>query len=234
MEELSLELLNSSRYLWLFFGAFLAGAITSLAPCSLLTVPLLVASAVGLGRGAQGRDRVKFTLIFSALFAFGVMISFSILAYLVAKLGVFLSIAPFWAYALAGILALAFGFYSLGFLGELDKTKIFSKLLQLKFLGVFLVGVVFGLVSSPCASAPLVAIISLAASLGSFEAYILVLVFAFGHSLLLLIAGASVGFTQKVASNKTVAMFSSALTKFFSFVLIGIALYLFYQGWLGL
>lgn len=234
MENYFIELLNSTNFFWLFLGALGAGALTSLAPCSLLSVPLLVGSAVGLSKDIDERNRAKFTLIFSSIFAFGVMLSFSILAYLVAKLGLFFSIAPFWAYMLAGVLALAFGLYSLGVLGGFNKNALFSKLLNLKFLGVFLVGVIFGLVSTPCASAPLVAIISLASSLGSIEAYLLVLVFAFGHSLLLLIAGASVGFTQKVVANKHIALFSSLLTKFFAFVLIAIAIYLFYQGWLGL
>lgn len=234
MESYFVELLNSTNFFWLFLGALGAGALTSLAPCSLLSVPLLVGSAVGLSKDIDERNRAKFTLVFSSIFAFGVMISFSILAYLVAKLGLFFSIAPFWAYMLAGVLALAFGLYSLGVFGEINKNAMFSKLLNLKFFGVFLVGIIFGLVSTPCASAPLVAIISLASSLGSIEAYLLVLVFAFGHSLLLLIAGASVGFTQKVVANKHIALFSSLLTKFFAFVLIAIAIYLFYQGWLGL
>lgn len=234
LENFILELLSSTNFIWLFLGALLVGALTSVAPCSLLSVPLLVGSAVGLSKDIKEEKRARFTLIFSALFAFGVVISFSILAFLVAKLGMFLSIAPVWAYLLAGVLALGFGLYSLGILGELDKTKIFQKLLKLKFFGVFLVGIVFGLVSTPCASAPLVAIISLASSLGSFEAYILLLVFALGHSLLLLVAGVSIGFTQKVTSNKTIALFSAILTKFFAFVLIAVAFYFFYQGWLGL
>ncbi len=234
MEDYVLELLNSTNFIWLFLGAFGAGALTSLAPCSLLSVPLLVGSAVGLSKDLPKERKVKFTLIFSSLFAFGVVVSFSILAFLVAKLGMFLSIAPSWAYIVAGLLALFFAFYSLGFIGEIDKNRLFSRLIKLRFFGIFLVGIIFGLVSTPCASAPLVAIISLASSLGNFEAYILVLVFAFGHSLLLLIAGVSIGFTQKVTSNKIISIFSSLLTQFFAFVLIAVAIYLFYKGWLGL
>ena len=234
MESYFLELLESTNFFWLFLGALGAGALTSLAPCSLLSVPLLVGSAVGLSKDVDEKNRARFTLIFSSFFAFGVMISFSILAYLVAKLGLFFSIAPTWAYFLAAILAILFGLYSLGYLGEVDKTKMFATLLKLKFVGVFLVGIIFGLVSTPCASAPLVAIISLASSLGSVEAYMLVLVFAFGHSILLLIAGASVGFTQKVVSNRFIATFSLYMTKFFAVVLLAVGAYLLYQGWLGL
>jgi cytochrome c biogenesis protein CcdA len=145
LENFILELLSSTNFIWLFLGAFGAGAITSLAPCSLLTVPLLVGSAVALSKDVDEKNKAKFTLIFSSIFAFGVVISFSILAFLVAKLGLFFSIAPFWAYLLAGILALLFGLYSLGILEEIDKTKIFHKLLKLKFLGIFLIGIVLDL-----------------------------------------------------------------------------------------
>jgi cytochrome c biogenesis protein CcdA len=234
MEALFLEWLESTNFLWLFLGAFGAGALTSLAPCSLLSVPLLIGSAVGLSKDVDEKNKARFTLVFSSFFALGVVMSFSILAYLVAKLGFFFSIAPTWAYFLAGILALLFGLYSFGMLGEVDKTKMFSKLIGLQFVGVFLVGIIFGLVSTPCASAPLVAIISLASSLGSIEAYALVLVFALGHSLLLLIAGASVGFTQKVVGNRYIALFSTYLTRFFASVLVLIGVYLLYQGWIGL
>jgi cytochrome c biogenesis protein CcdA len=234
IESLVLNFLDSTHFIYLLIGAFGAGALTSIAPCSLLSVPLLVSSAIGLGKEVQGDKKARFTLIFSSLFAFGVMISFSILAYLVAKLGLFFSIAPIWAYALAGILALGFGLYSLGLLGQMDKNRLFFALLRFRFFGIFLIGIIFGLVSTPCASAPLVAIVSLASSLGSVESYILVLVFALGHSLLLLIAGASVSFTQKVVSNHYLSMFSTLLTKFFAYVLIIIAMYLFYKGWLVL
>ena len=216
--------------MWL--GAFGAGALTSLAPCSLVTVPLLVGSAAGLTKDLPPSRRFGFTVLFSFLFALGVIISFSILAFLVAKLGFFFSVAPFWAYVLAGVLALLFGLYSLGVLGELNKTALFGRLIKLRYVGIFLVGVVFGLVSTPCASAPLVAIISLASTLGGAQAYGLVLVFALGHSLLLLFAGVCVGFTQRIAQNKALNHFSSLLTRFFALMLLGIGAYLLYQGWL--
>ncbi|MBD3831161.1 MAG: cytochrome C biogenesis protein, partial [Arcobacter sp.] len=148
MENYVLELLDSNNFIWLFVGALGAGALTSLAPCSLLSVPLLVGSAVGLSKDLPKEKKVKFTLIFSSLFAFGVVVSFSILAFLVAKLGMFLSIAPSWAYIIAGLLALFFAFYSLGFIGEIDKNRLFSRLIKLRFFGIFLVGVIFGLVST--------------------------------------------------------------------------------------
>lgn len=227
MQELLLGLLQSHGGV-IFAGAFGVGALTSLAPCSIISVPLLVGSALGMSAHLNVSQRVRFTYIFASLFALGVAFSFSILAYMVAKMGYFFSIAPLEAYVIAGLLAIAIAFYSLGFLPEfIDKTRWMQHLISLRYFGAFLIGMLFGLVSTPCASAPLVAIISVAASAPEWYAYALVLTFALGHSLLLLVAGVSIGFAQNVASNKKIALLTSWMTKLFSFALIGIGIYFF-------
>ncbi|MDD3592901.1 MAG: cytochrome c biogenesis protein CcdA [Sulfurovum sp.] len=227
METLLTGLLESHGAL-IFAGAFGIGALTSLAPCSIISVPLLVGSALGMSSDLTPRERVRFTYLFSFLFAFGVAVSFSILAYMVAKMGFFFSIAPLEAYIAAGVLSIAIGLYSLGILPEMiDKGRWVEKLVRLRFLGAFIIGVMFGLVSTPCASAPLVAIITTAANAPDWYAYALVLTFALGHSLLLLAAGVSVGFAQSVASSSKLATLTGWMTKGFAIVLLGIGIYFF-------
>ncbi|MCI4400041.1 MAG: cytochrome C biogenesis protein [Campylobacteraceae bacterium] len=227
MEAFFLNLLESHGAL-VFAGAFSVGALTSLAPCSIVSVPLLVGSALGMSSHLTPKERVRFTYLFASLFAFGVAVSFSILAFMVAKMGLFFSIAPLEAYLLAGVLSLLIGLYSLGVTPEvLDKAKWMGRLIRWRFVGVFLIGMMFGLVSTPCASAPMVAIISVAANAPDWYAYALVLTFALGHSLLLLIAGVSVGFTQSIASSPKIAFITSWMTKIFAFILVAIAFYFF-------
>jgi cytochrome c biogenesis protein CcdA len=227
VESFFLGLLESHGLL-VFAGAFSIGALTSLAPCSIISVPLLVGSALGMSSHLSPRERVQFTYLFSFLFAFGVAVSFSLLAYMVAKMGLFFSIAPLEAYIAAGILSLLIGLYSLGFLPDMiDKGRWMKQLIQWRFVGVFLIGMMFGLVSTPCASAPLVAIISVAANAPQWYAYALVLVFALGHSLLLLIAGVSIGFTQSIARNAKIALLTSWMTRLFALALIAIGIYFF-------
>ncbi len=227
MESFLLGLLESHGVL-VFAGAFSIGALTSLAPCSIVSVPLLVGSALGMSSHLSPRERVRFTYIFASLFALGVAVSFSVLAYMVAKMGYFFSIAPLEAYIAGGIAAIAIGLYSLGILPEvIDKGRWMSRLITLRYAGAFLIGMLFGLVSTPCASAPLVAIITVAANAPEWYAYALVLVFALGHSLLLLAAGVSVGFAQSVASSSRLAAITGWVTKIFSFALIAIGLYFF-------
>ncbi len=227
MEALLTGLLESHGVL-MFLGAFGIGALTSLAPCSIISVPLLVGSALGMSSHLSARERVRFTYLFSFLFAFGVAVSFSILAYMVAKMGFLFSIAPLEAYIAAGVLSVLIGLYSLGVLPEMiDKGRWVAKLVRLRFFGAFVIGMMFGLVSTPCASAPLVAIITAATNAPDWYAYALVLTFAIGHSLLLLAAGVSVGFAQSVASNRRLARLTGWMTNGFAIVLLGIGVYFF-------
>lgn len=227
MENFFLSLLESHGAL-VFAGAFSIGALTSLAPCSIVSVPLLVGSALGMSSHLSPKERVRFTYLFSSLFAFGVTVSFSILAFMVAKMGYFFSIAPLEAYIAGGITAIVIGLYSLGILPDvIDKGRWMSRLITLRYLGAFLIGMLFGLVSTPCASAPLVAIITVAANAPDWHAYTLVLTFALGHSLLLLTAGVSIGFAQSIASSGKIAFITGWMTKLFSLALIGIGLYFF-------
>lgn len=227
MESFFLSLLESHGAL-VFTGAFSIGALTSLAPCSIVSVPLLIGSALGMSSHLSPKERVRFSYIFASLFALGVTVSFSILAYMVAKMGYFFSVAPMEAYLAGGIAAIAIGLYSLGILPEvIDKSRWMSRLITLRYLGAFLIGMLFGLVSTPCASAPLVAIITLAANAPDWYAYTLVLIFALGHSLLLLAAGVSIGFAQSIASSAKIAFITGWMTKLFSFLLIAIGVYFF-------
>ncbi|MDY0402314.1 cytochrome c biogenesis protein CcdA [Sulfurovum sp.] len=231
MQETILALLESNSIV-AFIGAFGAGSITAIAPCSLVSVPLLVGSAVALNKDLEDRKKAWYTYAYAFLFAIGVMLSFSILGLIVAKFGGFFSVAPLWAYLLASMVSILIGLYAWGLLGEVNKSSIMMHLIRYRLFGGFLIGIIFGLVSTPCASAPLVAIISVAANSGYVYAYGLILTFALGHSLLLLIAGVSVGFAQSIASNRVIANVSNTINKGFAILLIGIGFYFLWQAYL--
>jgi len=231
MQESILALLESHSIIS-FVGAFGAGSLTAVAPCSLVSVPLLVGSAVALNKDLEGREKTFYTYAFSGLFALGVMISFSFLGLMVAKFGAFFSIAPFWAYILASTLSIIIGLYAWGIFGEIDKSKIMKKLINYRLFGGFFIGIVFGLVSTPCASAPLVAIISLASNSGYIYAYGLILFFALGHSLFLLFAGVSLGFAQSITSNQALTKFSNYLNRGFAILLITFGFYFAHRAYL--
>ena len=231
MQETILGLLDSHSAL-AFFGAFGAGSITAAAPCSLVSIPLLVGSSVALNKDLEGRKKVFYTYAFASLFALGVMISFSILGLIVAKFGGFFSVAPMWAYIVASAFSVLIGLYAWGVFGEVNKSSIMAHLIKYRLFGGFLIGIIFGLVSTPCASAPLVAIITAAANSGYIYAYGLILTFALGHSLLLLAAGVSVGFAQSITSSQTIAKVSGYINKGFAIMLIAMGIYFAWEAYL--
>jgi cytochrome c-type biogenesis protein len=213
-------------------AAFGIGVLTSLAPCSIITLPLLIGSAAGLSADMPPALKQRFTVLYSLLFVTGLVISFSMLMLAVAKAGAMLSIAPFWAYGLASAAVFAVVLYALGWLGGFDKERIAKKLLRFRLFGAVLIGMVFGLVSTPCASAPLVAVIAVAEQSGWAYSYLLVLTFAIGHGMLLLLAGISLGFAQRIASSTAAARFSRVLNALFISLLAMIGGYFAYQAYL--
>jgi len=231
LEAYLLSLLESHSAL-AFLGAFGAGSITAIAPCSLVSVPLLVGSAVALNKDLEGNKKVLYTYAFATLFALGVMISFSILGFIVAKFGGFFSVAPLWAYLLAAIFSIMIGLYAWGIFGEINKSSIMTHFIRYRLFGGFFIGIIFGLVSTPCASAPLIAIITAAASSGYIYAYALILMFALGHSLLLLAAGVSIGFTQSITSNRVLSSISNYINKGFALMLLAIGGYFAWHAYL--
>lgn len=212
-------------------ASFGIGAITSLAPCSIITLPLLVGAALGLGESVEESKKARFTLLFSSLFVLGLITSFSLLAFAVAKFGVFFSVAPMWAYIAAALVTMLIALQGFGLITIGNKDAIVKKLIRFRLFGAFFIGMIFGLVSTPCASAPLAAIITVASSSGYLYAYAMTLSLALGHGMLLLIAGVSLGFTQKVASNKHLGAISSYMGKFFSAMLVVFALYFAFKAY---
>ncbi len=228
MENLLIEYVQNYG-LFAIFASFGIGILSALAPCSILTLPLLVGSAVTLSSDLDEKQRKIFIYKYSSLFVLGLIISFSILMLVVSKIGMMLSVAPFWAYGLASIATFVVVAYSFGWIDSVDKTLIATKFLKYKLFGAVIIGLIFGLVSSPCASAPLIAIITVAEQTGWIYSYLLVLSFAIGHAILLLFAGISIGFTQSIASSKFLNSVSKYINNIFIFMLIIIGFYFAYQ-----
>lgn len=214
------------------FASFLVGVLTSIAPCSIITLPLLISSALALSSDIESKRKKRFILQYSFLFVFGLVISFSILMLLVSKVGVMLSVAPIWAYILASLSVFLVAFYAMGFFGEIDKQKVVNRFLPFKLFGALLIGLIFGLVSTPCATAPLVAIVSVASESGWIYSYLLVLAFAIGHASLLLLSGISVGFAGSIAKNSFLNSLSIWFNRIFIAILIIIGFYFAYKAYL--
>lgn len=211
---------------WLAFPAcFFGGIISSASPCVLAMIPLIIGFVGGYAEGSQ-----KKAIQYSLMFTLGLTITFTVLGVIAGALGrLFGDVGGFWYYILPPVVILL-GLY----LFFSDRVNINIGLSQRflpkkqALLGAFLIGLFFGILASPCATPVLGVILTYAATKKNIVySGGLLLAYALGHWVLVLGAGISAGFAQKVLASKGIANFSNYSKKIGGVLLIGVGIYLF-------
>jgi cytochrome c biogenesis protein CcdA len=210
---------------WLAFPlCFLGGIISSASPCVLAMIPLVIGYVGGYAEGSQ-----KKAIQYSLMFTLGLTITFTVLGIIAGALGrLFGDIGDFWYYVLPPV-AILLGLY-LVFSDRLSlNIGLSSRLVPRRkaLLGAFLIGLFFGIVASPCATPVLAVILTFAAAKKEI-AYSggLLLAYALGHWVLVLGAGISAGFAQRVLASRGISNFSTYSKKAGGVILIGAGIYL--------
>jgi cytochrome c biogenesis protein CcdA len=191
-----------------FAAVFLAGVISSASPCVLATIPLVVGFVGGYADGDQWK-----AFRYSLAFILGLSLTFTAFGAAAGLLGTFFGTLGGWWYGGAGVVAIAMG---LQMMGLYDISLPVSRQYRPKrggVIGSFLLGLFFGVVSSPCATPALVVILTIVATRGEvLYGIALLFTYAVGHCLLMLLAGTCTGFVEAFARNRGAANLS-ALTK---------------------
>jgi cytochrome c biogenesis protein CcdA len=188
------------------FGAvFLAGVLSSASPCVLATIPLVV----GFVGGYSGGDKWK-AFRYSLVFVLGLSLTFTAFGAAAGLLGtMFGTLGGPW-YLIAGAIALVMGGQLTGLYELHLPIKRDYKPKRVGIVGAFLLGLFFGVVSSPCATPVLVVLLTLVAGKGQVIYGIALLFFyAIGHCLLMLFAGTFTGFVEAFAKSRGVVNFSN-------------------------
>lgn len=209
---------------WLAFPlCFLGGIISSASPCVLAVIPLIIGFVGGYAGGSQ-RKALQYSLIFTL----GLTITFTALGIIAGLMGTFFgNVGNFWKYIIP-VVAILLGLQLLGVFKF--NISISDKFLPKRraLLGAFLMGLLFGIVASPCAT-PILAVVLTYAATQQDIVYSggLLLAYALGHWVLVLGAGISVGFAQKVIQSKGITNISNYFKKAAGVILIGVGIYLF-------
>jgi cytochrome c-type biogenesis protein len=179
-------------------AGFLWGiASVLLSPCHLSSIPLIVSMLIGK-RILSVKQTFKLSLIYSV----GVLVSIALIGIITALLGRMLGDLGSHANLIFGI-ALCLGgillldVIPLGNISFLNRIKPDGS----KPLTVFTVGLLFGLALGPCAFAFMAPVLTLVFSLAETKllmAIIIMLAYAIGHCLVIVFAGTSIGFVQKI------------------------------------
>lgn len=215
-----------SQNIWLaFIMALAAGLISSFSPCVLSSTPLVI----GYVGGYAGDDK-KRAFKYSLFFCFGLSSTFTALGAASALLGRLMIGVGKWWYIVLGVIMLLMALQMLDIFNIMPQTcKVPTK--RKGLIGAFSLGVLGGVLSSPCATPVLAAILAFVAGQGNIALGVgLLAVYSIGHCVLLLIAGTSVGFVQKLAASPSTEKWGKILKICFGIIILMFALYLFYTG----
>lgn len=206
--------------------ALLAGVLTSVTPCALSSVPLIIGYVSG-----TGQKDTKRAFFLSLTFAVGTAITFTILGVVASAAGKLMGTSASWWYVLLGALMILMALQTWEIFNFIPSTNLLTRNKKRGFVGALLAGVLSGIFSSPCATPVLIVLLGILAGGGNLAwGILLMLCYSIGHSALIIIAGTSVGFVQKINKSQRYGIFSKVLKVVLGAVMIVMALYMFYLG----
>lgn len=215
------------EHLWISpLLALLAGIITSVTPCALSSVPLVIGYV-----GGTGQKDAKKAFKLSLIFALGTAVTFTTLGMIAASAGKLIGTSNSWWYIFLGIIMVLMALQTWEIIHIIPTTNLLSKNRKRGYVGALIAGILGGLFSSPCATPVLIVLLGILAK-GSnlFLGIVLMLCYSLGHSALTIVAGTSLGFVQKINESEKYNRFSMILKIVMGIAILGIALYMFYLG----
>lgn len=192
-EQLS-QVIQSSP--WLApVAAFAGGLLTAANPCVLAMVPLMVGYVAGQESRSIGRS-----FLLSLTFSIGLTIMFAILFFATWAASSILK-ASWWTYVAAGV-CLLMGLHLIGLLHFRIPAPAGVQPKQRGLIGALLLGLLFGLVSLPCAGPVLLALLAVVPLSGAAFGAVLLIAYSLGHCGLVLVGGTSMGMVQRLADSR--------------------------------
>lgn len=205
--------------------ALLAGILTSFMPCALSTVPLVIGYVSGAGKDTKRAFRLSVT------FAAGSALTFTALGTVASLAGKLIGTSASWWYIVLGVLMVLMALQTFEIFEFIPSTYLISKSKKRGYAGAFVAGILGGIFSSPCATPVLVVLLGMVARGGNVAwGILLLLLYAVGHSALVLVAGTSVGFVKRLTASDRYGKFSVFLKYAMGSAILLLALYMFYLG----
>lgn len=206
--------------------ALLAGILTSVTPCSLSSVPLIIGYV-----GGVGEKNTKKAFAYSAVFSLGTAVTFVALGIIATSAGKLMGTSsPIW-YIILGVLMVLMALQTWVIFNFIPSINLIFKSKKRGFIGAFLAGILGGIFSSPCSTPVLIALLAIVADKGNLIwGILLMLLYSIGHSALVMVAGTSIGFVQKINNSEKYKK-AAVILKF----VMGTAILLigFYMFWLA-
>ena len=205
--------------------ALVAGVLTSFTPCCLSSIPLIIGYVGGIGE-----KNTKRALFLSLTFAFGSTVTFIILGVIAAGAGMLLGHASGIWHIILGVLMILMALQTWEIFNFVPSSGLISKNTKKGYIGAFLMGILSGIFSSPCSTPVLVVLLAIVAGSGNLAYGILLMIlYSIGNSTLVLIAGTSLGFVQKLKSSEKYRVASNILRIVMGTAMLILGFYMFWH-----
>lgn len=216
--------------------AVVSGFLTSLMPCSLSGIPLII-GYVGGSANEDGKKHTKRALLLSLIFALGSTVTFCALGLLASALGELLEHTELIMHIVMAVLLVLMALQMFGIINIIPSgNSVLAKSRLRGGFGAFVAGLLAGLFASHCAIPVVVALMAIAVNAaggGAVYGFALLLMFSIGHAVLSVIAGTSVGFVQKLISNKKYERVSKIIRIVLGVIILLIAVYILISAFTG-
>lgn len=204
--------------------ALVAGILTSFTPCSLSSVPLIIGYV-----GGTKEKNTKKAFMYSLVFALGTAVTFIMLGVIATSAGKLMGTSSKTWFIILGVLMLLMALQTYGVYDFIPSVNLLSKSKKRGFAGAFIAGILGGIFSSPCSTPVLIALLAIVAGKGNLIwGIILMLLYSIGHSTLVIIAGTSIGFVQKLNGNDKYQKAGTILKIIMGTVIMFIGFYMFW------
>jgi len=218
------------RSLLAFFLVFLGGIVTSVGPCNVAMIPLVIGFVGGSGHpspgSGQGLSRGR-SFALSLSFAVGLAITFMLLGVVASLVGGLIGgTSRVWYYVVAAVCVLI-GLSMLGVfhLPEVPGVGRLQERIRFRGLpGALALGLVSGLAASQCATPMLAAILTYVMSQDRALMYgaALLFVYALGRGVPIVLAGT---FTGALKQLQSLGRWSPVIERVSGVIIIGVGLY---------
>ncbi len=228
MEEFfkNVELLIQQHHFIAYFAVFIGGLISAASPCVLAAIPLIIGYVGGYSEG----DRKKAAL-FSLVYIVGLSITFTVFGIAASFVGKLLMLLGKWVYIVFALILIVMGLNLMGILNFSLSLQKSTNVKRRGLLGAFLLGVITGFISSPCATPVLAVILTYAATEGDIlYGGSLLFTYAIAHCSLIFFAGLSVGIAESLIKSKSINNFSIWARRVSGFVIVIIGVYIIYSN----
>lgn len=202
------------------FFALAAGIFTSLTPCAMSNIPLVTGYVTADGENQK-------PLFLSLIFAVGSAVTFVALGLIASAMGQAIGHSEILHMILGGLMILM-AFQMWGVIHLIPHIHGLSGNGKQGLIGAFFTGMIGGVFSSHCATPVILMLLTIASQSGNFLwGIILLFCYSVGHGIIIVAAGTSVGFANKLengAADTTSKVFKAVL----GLIMLGIGIYMLF------